>query len=63
MRIDLAEKPIDVGKRDPINITASFGIAELDLDVSIEDSIEHADRAMYAAKASDRNCTHIWAPS
>jgi PleD family two-component response regulator len=35
----------------------------LDPDVSVEQSIERADKAMYAAKAAGRNCTRIWDPS
>jgi len=43
-----------------IRITASFGLTLLDPDVSVEKSVERADRAMYAAKSSGRNCTRIW---
>jgi PleD family two-component response regulator len=41
----------------------SFGIALLDPDVSVEQSVDRADKAMYAAKAAGRNCTRIWDPS
>lgn len=44
----------------PIHATASFGIAPLDAEVSIEESIDRADLAMYAAKASGRNCVCAW---
>ena len=43
-----------------IRITASFGLTLLDLDVSVEQTVERADRALYAAKSSGRNCTRIW---
>lgn len=43
-----------------IRITASFGLTLLDPDVSVEKTVERADRAMYAAKSSGRNCTQIW---
>jgi len=46
-----------------IRITASFGLTLLDPDVSIEQTVERADSAMYAAKSSGRNCTRIWDPS
>lgn len=47
----------------PILATASFGIALLDPDVTVEDSIDRADKAMYAAKNAGRNCVRIWDPS
>ncbi|WP_185681015.1 diguanylate cyclase domain-containing protein [Parvibaculum sedimenti] len=47
----------------PFFISASFGIAILDPDVPVMDSIERADLAVYAAKARGRNRTVIWDPS
>jgi diguanylate cyclase len=46
-----------------IRITASFGLALLDPDVSVEQTVKRADSALYAAKSSGRNCTRIWDPS
>lgn len=46
-----------------IRITASFGITLIDPDVSVEQSVQRADKALYAAKCSGRNCTRIWDPS
>lgn len=46
-----------------IRITASFGLTLLDPDVSVEQTIERADRALYAAKSSGRNCSRVWDPS
>ena len=43
-----------------IRIAASFGLTLLDPDVSVEKTVERADRALYAAKSSGRNCTRIW---
>ena len=43
-----------------IRITASFGLTLLDPDLSVEKTVERADRALYAAKSSGRNCTRIW---
>jgi diguanylate cyclase len=43
-----------------IHIAASFGLTLLDPDVSVEKTVERADRALYAAKSAGRNCTRIW---
>ncbi len=63
LRQGLAATPIEYGGGATLQITMSFGIALLDPDVSVEQSIERADKAMYAAKAAGRNCTRIWDPS
>jgi len=47
----------------PVVVTASFGIAVLDPAVSLEESINRADKALLAAKAAGRNRSHIWDPS
>lgn len=56
----LAALPINIGEKEPVHITASFGVALLDPDVPVETSIDHADKAMYAAKFSGRNCVRVW---
>lgn len=43
-----------------ITVTASFGIAALDAESSVEEAVARADNAMYAAKAAGRNCTRLW---
>jgi diguanylate cyclase (GGDEF)-like protein len=43
-----------------IRITSSFGLTLLDPDVSVEKTVERADRALYAAKSSGRNCSRTW---
>lgn len=60
LRKGIAEIRIDIGERDPIRITASFGIATLDLNGSLDVCIERSDKAMYDAKAAGRNTTRIW---
>lgn len=39
----------------PIPVTATFGIAEITADLSVDDAIEMADRALYDGKLSGRN--------
>ena len=41
-------------------MTASFGLALLDPDVSVEDSIERADQALLLAKTAGRNRAISW---
>lgn len=43
----------DQGQQIPV--TASFGVAQLDAQESLEQVIDRADRAMYAAKSAGRN--------
>jgi diguanylate cyclase (GGDEF)-like protein len=56
----LATLKIDIGEKEPINISASFGLALLDPDTPVETTIDHADKALYAAKAAGKNCVRIW---
>lgn len=60
LRKGIAEMNIDIEDRDPIHITASFGITILDPNSPLETCIERSDKAMYAAKSAGRNCTKIW---
>ena len=46
--------------QSPFNVTVSFGLTLLDPDVSVEESIARADKALYAAKAAGRNRTIVW---
>lgn len=46
-----------------ITTTASFGITQLDPEVSVEESINRADMALYAAKTSGRKSSCVWNPS
>ena len=56
----LAELDIDISTGTPIHISASIGLTVLDPDAPVETAIDRADRAMYVAKASGRNCVKIW---
>ena len=44
-------------------VTASFGLALLDPEVSVEDSIERADQAVLLAKTAGRNRAISWDPN
>jgi len=63
LRQGLAALPIDIGREDPISITASFGITGLDPFLEVDQCFEQADKALYKAKLEGRNCTSIWKPS
>jgi len=60
LRADVAATSIICNDAPPLRITASFGVATLDPDAPVEQSIERADQALYQAKSSGRNCTRIW---
>ena len=47
----------------PVQVTVSLGIAELDGDFSVEEALDRADRALFAAKAAGRDRVLAWAPS
>jgi diguanylate cyclase (GGDEF)-like protein len=42
-------------KGRPIPVTATFGVAEVDADTSVDDAIERADKALYDGKRAGRN--------
>lgn len=48
----------DFGEK-PINLTASFGVAQYKDDISFEEIIKRADNALYVAKESGRNQVQI----
>jgi diguanylate cyclase (GGDEF)-like protein len=56
----LSALDIDIELKDPIRITASFGLAPLAGDVPVETSIDRADKALYMAKVAGRNCVRSW---
>ncbi|MBI2791031.1 MAG: diguanylate cyclase [Gammaproteobacteria bacterium] len=60
LRNYIASHPTEIDGLEPIYITVSGGITLLDEHSPVELSIEHADKALYQAKTSGRNCTKIW---
>lgn len=63
MRVEIASLALATVAPKAIFITVSFGITLLDSDVSVEESINRADMALYVAKRSGRNRACIWDPS
>lgn len=60
LRAGIATLAFDLPARKSAQVTTSVGVAALDPDVYVEKSIERADRAMYAAKATGRDRVHRW---
>lgn len=54
LRVIVNEHTINVEIED-INISACFGVAQMNLDSTIDDNINNADIALYEAKRSGRN--------
>jgi diguanylate cyclase (GGDEF)-like protein len=63
IRSGLAATVLASGNGKPVFATASFGITLLESDASVEDTLERADQAMYAAKAGGRNRVCAWDPA
>lgn len=59
IREALEEQALVHDENEPIRITASFGVARLQADMTVEESIDHADSALYAAKEDGRNAVRI----
>ncbi len=55
LRKGIQNLSIDVGHKKTIHVTACFGLSPFNPNTSIEQSIEHADKAVYAAKSAGRN--------
>lgn len=59
LREGLAGTPLTVNGR-PLHCHVSCGVAQLQPNLPVEQAIERADHAMYAAKKAGRNRTHVW---
>jgi diguanylate cyclase (GGDEF)-like protein len=60
LRAGLADDNVAHDGPTAIRVTASFGLAMVDPDAAIEESMDRADRMMYAAKTAGRNCLRVW---
>jgi len=64
VRERIAQRPAVAGAAgDAINVTASFGLAMLDPQVSVAESIARADQALLVARTAGRNLAMSWDPS
>lgn len=59
-RQELASLPFEGNGKGIFHVTASFGLTLIDPEVSVERSIDRADKALYAAKEAGRNCVMVW---
>lgn len=53
---------ITVEDEQVVRLTVSFGVAPLDADVFVEESVHRADQALYRAKKEGRNRSVLWQP-
>jgi diguanylate cyclase (GGDEF)-like protein len=60
IRENLAVYQIDIGRSDPITLTASFGLTAIGKDELITDAIARADHALLSAKSQGRNRVCVW---
>ena len=60
LRRRLESEPILLDTGEELWVTASFGVAEMGADATVEGSIEYADQALYSAKNGGRNRVTGW---
>jgi diguanylate cyclase (GGDEF)-like protein len=64
IRQAIASTPFFTNNGLKVNITMSLGLAETDLSiVTVDQALQHADVALYQAKAKGRNRVTVWQPS
>lgn len=59
-RKEIQKMPININSNQSIQVTVSIGLALLHPEYEAEQSVEHADKAMYEAKKAGRNCVKGW---
>ena len=60
IRAGLEQLPIRLPDGQALQVTASFGLAEIQGQKPVEDSIAHADAALLEAKQRGRNRVEAW---
>jgi diguanylate cyclase (GGDEF)-like protein len=60
LRQHIAAESFELGNGLCIDVTASFGITQMDRNKSLEDTIIEADHALLCAKSKGRNCVCSW---
>lgn len=60
LRQALEAAPIAISGGSRLAVTASFGLVRVDYDIPMKQSIERADKALYAAKQGGRNRVVTW---
>ncbi|HRH82389.1 MAG TPA: diguanylate cyclase [Thiobacillaceae bacterium] len=60
IRAGLAQLPIRLTSNKLINVTASFGLAEMRPRAGVEEAVANADLALIRAKENGRNRVEVW---
>lgn len=60
LREELASLPLEFNGNGVFHVTVSFGMTALDPEISVERSIDRADKALYVAKKNGRNQVVNW---
>jgi len=60
LRHELADNLIVIDEDTALSVSASFGLTMISPDVELNDTLEHADQALYKAKESGRNRISVW---
>ena len=57
---ELRTKPVTIHEGRTLSITCSFGVAEVDTDATVEETVKRADQALYRAKNEGRDRVCVW---